>query len=55
VKIRPLIISTIVTIILFSAARLLLDFDMIQMFVGGLIGYAVLIIYAECRKRCDQL
>ena len=49
--IKPLIISSAATIILFSAARFLLGFDMIQMSAGGLIGYAVLIIYAECRKR----
>lgn len=48
--IKPLIISSIVTIILFSAAQFLLGFDIIQMFVGGLIGYADFIIYAECRK-----
>ena len=51
--IKPLVISSIATIILFDAARLLLGFDMIQMFVGGLIGYADLIIYTECRKRCE--
>jgi len=51
--IKPLIISSAATIILFSAARVLLGFDIIQMFVGGLIGYAVLILYAECRKMCE--